>query len=345
MVKDNFFGPAIAIVVKFSDPMNSANLQILPAPPSLVKSLTAGFDAISNHAGLILLPIMLDLLIWVGPRLRVDYLMEPLLVQMQQMPEAQDPQMLQGFREIAQGLNLLSVLRTLPVGLPSLVAGRQLSAWAGGPALTWQTPNFLTALLVWAVLMLFGLACGALYFSLVGQAALLDRVNLRLVFSRWFWSFGQVLLLAVTWIILGLAVLMPFSCFFSLLAMGGLGGGQLSALGMLLGGALFIWLILPFAFSPHGIFVYGLDFRLSILRSLRVTRATFWSTSLFWLSALVLSEGLDILWNVPVDTSWFLLVGIAGHAFVTTALLAASFIYYRDANRWVQGLLERSQSA
>jgi hypothetical protein len=38
-----------------------------------------------------------------------------------------------------------------------------------------------------------------------------------------------------------------------------------------------------------------------------------------------------------------LLVGIAGHAFITTALLAASFVYYRDMNVWLQTVLERLQ--
>jgi hypothetical protein len=36
-----------------------------------------------------------------------------------------------------------------------------------------------------------------------------------------------------------------------------------------------------------------------------------------------------------------MLVGIAGHAFVTTALLAASFIYYRDMNAWLEIVFER----
>jgi hypothetical protein len=35
------------------------------------------------------------------------------------------------------------------------------------------------------------------------------------------------------------------------------------------------------------------------------------------------------------------LVGILGHAFVTTALLAASFIYYRDMSAWLTVVLER----
>lgn len=35
------------------------------------------------------------------------------------------------------------------------------------------------------------------------------------------------------------------------------------------------------------------------------------------------------------------LVGILGHAFVTTALLAASFIYYRDMSVWLHALLKK----
>jgi hypothetical protein len=33
------------------------------------------------------------------------------------------------------------------------------------------------------------------------------------------------------------------------------------------------------------------------------------------------------------------LFGIFGHAFISTALLAASFIYYRDLNDWVEAIL------
>jgi hypothetical protein len=58
-------------------------------------------------------------------------------------------------------------------------------------------------------------------------------------------------------------------------------------------------------------------------------------TALFFLIILLVSEVLDILWSTPKDDSWLILVGIAGHALVTTGMLAASFVYYRDADRWV----------
>jgi hypothetical protein len=68
------------------------------------------------------------------------------------------------------------------------------------------------------------------------------------------------------------------------------------------------------------------------------------TTSLFVLAVLVTSEGLDYLWRVPPETSWLTLVGVSGHAFITSALLAASFFYYRDADLWTQETLRMIKS-
>jgi hypothetical protein len=74
-----------------------------------------------------------------------------------------------------------------------------------------------------------------------------------------------------------------------------------------------------------------------------MARFTLPTSGLFVLSIFLLSTGLNYLWSVPTDDSWMLLVGIAGHAFITTALLAASFVYYRDVNVWLQTVFERLQ--
>ena len=50
---------------------------------------------------------------------------------------------------------------------------------------------------------------------------------------------------------------------------------------------------------------------------------------------------LEFLWAIPADNSWLALVGIFGHAFITTALLASSFIYYHDMTTWLQTVLAR----
>jgi uncharacterized membrane protein YdcZ (DUF606 family) len=79
----------------------------------------------------------------------------------------------------------------------------------------------------------------------------------------------------------------------------------------------------------------------SMLTSMRMMRFILPGTGLFFLTIVILSQGLDLLWQVPPASSWLSLVGIAGHAFITTALLAASFRYYQDATVWLQEFLQK----
>jgi hypothetical protein len=104
---------------------------------------------------------------------------------------------------------------------------------------------------------------------------------------------------------------------------------------LFVGAMLIIWLVMPIFFSAHGIFTLQLDAFKAILNSLRMVRFTLPNTGLFLLVFIVINQGMNFLWNTPPQSSWWILVGIAGHAFVSTALLAASFIYYRDINAWL----------
>jgi hypothetical protein len=116
----------------------------------------------------------------------------------------------------------------------------------------------------------------------------------------------------------------------------------LLAQGMLLVlGLLSMWLVVPIFFSSHGIFMRRQNAFSSIYTSLRLARFTMPTSSLFVLSVLLIAYGLNFLWNIPSSDSWMALVGILGHAFVTTSLLAASFIYYRDMQVWLQTVFEK----
>jgi hypothetical protein len=75
-----------------------------------------------------------------------------------------------------------------------------------------------------------------------------------------------------------------------------------------------------------------------------MARFTLPTSSMFVLTVFLLSFGLNFLWSIPPKNSWMTAVGILGHSFVTTALLAASFIYYRDMNIWLQGVIEKMRT-
>jgi hypothetical protein len=323
--------------------MVSNNLQNSPAPPSLMKSLTAGFDAITNHVGLIVFSVALDLVLWFGPRLNLERVFQPMDFSGMVLPEMQGAEMAQVLQNSVKEFNLFSVLRTLPVGVPSLMAGRAPLKTPMGSPQVWEVPSLGTTFGLWLLFIVLGLFAGTLYFSVVAQAAIGNRVSWREALSQWLWAGLQVLLLTFTGLVFLLIAVIPFACVLSLMLMSSIGIGQIALLALIIFAGLLIWLLIPLVFSPHGIIVNRYTIWVSMRESIRLTRWTLPTTSLLLLCILLLSEGLNMVWSLPEETSWWTLVGIVGHAFVSTSLLAASFVYYRDADRWVQQVLQRAR--
>jgi hypothetical protein len=325
--------------------MDTTESQALPAPPNLIKVLLAGFDAISNHLALLIFPLAFDLLLWFGPRLRLKQLVEAIFQQAALLPEVNTPEMAEMMRSsrelwfhLAEQFNLFSLLRTFPIGIPSLMAGRFPSENPLGSAQVVEVASFAGFLGLWLLLGLAGLALGALYFSAVARVSLERDLSWNALLKDWPRIAGQVMMLTLVWILLALAVGLPFSCLFTVLMVMGL---QVQQFSVLLFGVVLVWLLLPLVFSPHGIFVYRQRIFESVKTGARLIRLTLPSTGMFLLMLLVLGVGLDSLWEIPAESSWLSMVGVAGHAFISTALLSASFIYYRDANAWIQGMMQQ----
>jgi hypothetical protein len=328
-------------------PENLVNPTSIPAPPNLLRSLSNGFEIISNHLSLVLFPILLDLFLWWGPRLKIDGWLNSVLTEIQLTPELQAADMQDMLRtsrelwiEVSSRINLLTVLRTFPVGISSLMAGISpvKAPLASGPI--WQTSGFVAALCGIIGLALLGLGIGTFYYICVSQAVFRKQVAWLEAIRDWPKKYAQVVLLAVFWLAAIAAVSVPFICFLSLLAAGGIGNSQLL---ILLYASALVWVFIPLAFSAYGIFLNGRTMWRSVVDGYFLTRLTMSSTILFLLIMVFLSQGLNIIWTIPDETSWMNLVGIAGHGFVSTALLAASFVYYRDAIQWVQQTIRKVQ--
>ena len=52
--------------------METAKLENLPPPPGIINSIRQGFDTVASHITAILLPLLLNLFMWLGPRLKMD---------------------------------------------------------------------------------------------------------------------------------------------------------------------------------------------------------------------------------------------------------------------------------
>jgi hypothetical protein len=313
-------------------------------------SLRAGFDVVSSHVWLILLPLLLDVFLWLGPRLSVDRLASPFfrIVFAQArttLTSSADVERFtayqSAFSELVERFNLLSLLGKLqafPVGISSLLAQIMPAETPLGSQNVVQVSSVPGFLMLGFLLTIIGWITGGLYFRLVSGIALGGARGSTMISLSW--AIIQTLILSVIWVIGLMVVIIPMMFILTLFTL----LSPVLASGALLVFLLFsFWLIVPLFFTPHGIFVRRQNAFYSIFTSLRMARFTLPTSGLFVLCVLLLSTGLTYLWSVPPDDSWMLLVGIAGHAFIRTALLAASFVYYRDMNVWLQTVFEKLQ--
>jgi len=312
----------------------------LPEPPNVLKSIKNGFDAITKHLILLLFPIGLDLVLWFGPHLQIKSLIEGLIVDMGEMSElmpADFGKVMEAGQDIwivaAERFNLLIGLRSLPVGVFSLFTGILPVENPIGSPIFWDVRSLGYAVLIIFGMFLAGLILGGLYFSAVRQAALFDELKWRALMQDWPRVSLQSGILSLIWIVFFLAILVLGSCAATGITLFSVSLGQMV---IILFGVVSFWLIFPLIFSPHGIYSKGQKAWKSLISSIRLTNLTFLKTSLFILSALLLNQGLNMLWQVPPENSWLMLISIIGHAFVTTGMLSASFVYYQDMNRWME---------
>ena len=310
-----------------------------PPPPGLISCLASGFDAVATHILVITLPILLDLFLWLGPHLRIKQLLQPMisripsLLSMGLAPNMPDVATIQqAWTALADQLNLFSLLHTFPVGTSSLLSLEMPARTPLGVPLDLQAPSPLSLFGWFIALIVFGWLLGGFYYQWVSGISLKSQ-------SRSVWqSLKQTVFLSIIWTGFLFVVGIPALVLFTIIT---LISNLLAEIALFIFALFAIWLAIPIFFSPHGIFTYQQDAFHAILNSLRMTRFTLPNTGLFLLAFVLISQGLDFLWRTPPDTSWLTLIGIAGHAFVSTALLAASFIYYRDINAWLKVIFEQ----
>jgi uncharacterized membrane protein YdcZ (DUF606 family) len=82
-----------------------------------------------------------------------------------------------------------------------------------------------------------------------------------------------------------------------------------------------------------------------MMTSIKVVRVSMGQTTWFLLLAIVLIEGMDYLWRKPPVDNWFLAIGIFGHAFVVSGVIAASFHYFLDATKFTQTIMAKNIKA
>ena len=319
------------------------NLTLLK-PPSIIPAFVAGFNAVANHIYLIVFPVLLDIFLWFGPLVRVKNLVQPVLdntiKQMAGVYPADTLALMQTSKDVIMQFfgqfNLFFFLRAYPVGVPSLLVGTAPLDNPLGKIMITDLASGRDVVLMVIACLLVGIILGSVLFSLIARVVGSQKEALNP--DRLITQGKNTLIFFVMMVVLGIGIAIPslfiLSAIVSFLP-------SLGSIPFMILGIVLVWMLLPFSFSAHGIFSGQVNVFSSIGTSIRLVRKYLPGTGLFFLLAILLSQGLDMLWATPATSDWLGLIGILGHGFISCGVLAASFVYYSRGMEYMQEKIRR----
>lgn len=334
-------------------------------PLGVIGCLTAGFEMVGRHLWLIILPVLLDLFLWLGPRLSVVPLLEGFvaLLLAQPAPDQITARQIALFAQLVEQFgeqfNLLSLLSALPLlNVPSLLARH-----APGVVSPLGEPHVLVVtsvltLIAWGVVLVpIGLLLGFLYLDSLAcrvramrspneqESALsadgtsaAEGTEQALRLSSGVGKLVRVFLFATGLLAAGM-MLAPL---WMLLV------GTVTAIAPSLG--LLVWMFsmglgsyisLHLLFVVPGVVLGERGLLRATWESVVLMHTRFPSVAGLVLLVMVIYEGLGYAWSLPSSDSWSLLVGVLGNGCIATGLTAAVFVFYQE---WTGQLPGASQA-
>jgi hypothetical protein len=315
------------------------------SPVGVIETLSAGYAAVNRQAWVLLLPVALNLFLWLGPHVSYSPLIGPAVTDATEWTRQVPLLTRRGFRN-ADVVGQLEQSRQAVIASSDDVNG--LSALAWGPlalpslaSLPSPTENFafvnswVDGLTLLVACLGLGLLLGGWYYGGLALAstgehggplaagrniprAVLDVLGLVVVLS------AATLLLAAP-----VLLLIGFTAFVSPPV-------ALLAAVLLMAGVIFAAIHLFFAVDA--IFVSGAGPMAAIQRSVVLVRRHLWqSVALILLTWLILA-GMDRVWDVlaaNLQNPYGAVLGILGNAYVASGLIAAGMIFYTQRSEQV----------
>lgn len=312
--------------------------------------LAAGFDLTTKHIWLLIVPILVDCFYWLGPRLSFSNLFESLVQLL--LAEAGQQQALAGF-----GFDFLTELpatnlfasMSLPfIGVPALMVVTPTAVPLTPDVI--EIPSLSSWFLLLAGLWLLGLLLSTLFFALLGRvfaarvaAGFLTRGGVTAVLpsdsvddgalsvndllGRVVYAWPRLLALLLALFVFLLILYIPAVFVGTILA---LLLGPLGFATILLVPFVAMWLVVYLSFVPHGLLVNGRSLRRAVVESGMIVHRHFASALSLLLTIWLINLLVDSLLLWADAGTWFTLIPIVGHAFISTSLLMATFVFYQD---------------
>lgn len=304
----------------------------------IIDSISAGYRFLGRRVELILIPVLLDLLLWLSPQISITPILDRVANAYTQMASAAG--MPAGLEELtATTTEMFSVMGESTNLLSGLVSGSLLSvptiAGALTPPMT-RDPillaNSLVALGLWLVITLAGLLLGVLYMELLARVLPLGAADksdsagtlLRNTVRHW----GRVVLFSLLMIAILLIAIVPLSAVLSIFLM--LAPALGTSLVAIAGGIFFVVMVYLY-FVTAAIVLDDAKVLEATGRSIQLVRRNFLPVIGFVVLVTLIGLGMGLLLaNVAMSSPFVAVLAIVLNAWIGTGLTMALLVFYRS---------------
>ena len=306
-------------------------------PLGVIESLQQGFHFLNRHLWLLLPPVLLDLFLWLGPRVTIGPVIDRFLALYEASPSELPADFTQNMevsldilRQIGGSVSLLSLLAGLLTRIPSLLSRLDYQSQLEPVGKVIVLDDVQTAALLVLILIPLGILIGSFWLTQTAFA-LQNRAWLSLAFLRrwgWVWLNLNLYLLVLMLAGIGLGFLMLLVAL-TMLFLGNLGMIVYTLTWILVIGFV-IWLSIGLYFVVYGIALDGVNLARAAWRSLNVVGRNAVSTLGLLMLVLLLTEGFARIWAGLSDQAWGVALSILGNAYLGVGIVAAGFLFYQS---------------
>jgi len=304
----------------------------------IIDSISAGYRFLGRRVELILIPVLLDLLLWLAPQVSIAPIVTRVADAYTQMAGAAG--MPAGFGELtATTTEMLDLMGESTNLLSGLVSGSLMSVPTIAGALTAPmtrdpllVSNSLAALGLWLGITLLGLLLGVLYMELLARVLPLGAAHKSdsagSLLRNTIRHFGRVVLYALLMVAIFLVAIVPLSAVLSIFLM------LAPALGttmVAVAGGLFFVVFVYLYFVTAAIVLDDAKVLEATGRSIQLVRRNFLPVIGFVALVTMIGLGMGLLLaRVAASSPFVAVLAIVLNAWIGTGLTMALLVFYRS---------------